>query len=477
MYSLIVLGFASFLLSLIATPLVRNLVRGWGFLDGPDRVRKSHAQAVPRVGGVPVAFAFALSYVVLLALPLRAGEILSRGLPLTWRLLPAALLVFATGLLDDLLGLTPWQKLIAQSAAGAGAFWAGIRLSNLGGFHLDSWWSLPLTILWIVACSNALNLIDGVDGLAAGVGLFAASTTLLAALLQHNVPLALATVPLVGALLGFLRYNFNPATIFLGDSGSLFIGFLLGCYGILWSQKSATILGMTAPLMALSIPLLDTLLAIARRFLRQQPIFGADRGHIHHRLLDRGFTHRKVSLILYACCALGAVASIAITSQNFSGLVIVVFCVVTWIGIQHLGYVEFGMAGRMFMEGAFRRHLTAHIELHALEQRLVAAVTPEACWDVIQDVSSKFGFHHLEMQLCGQLFQHRNGIPMERCWNIHIPISDYDYLELTRAFDESDQFGAVGAFADVVKRSLAPKLPVFDSQRPRSRVHAAAVGD
>src|SRR6478672_11998486 len=147
MYSLIVLGFASFLLSLIATPLVRNLVRKWGFLDGPDRIRKSHAQAVPRVGGVPVALAFALSYLVLLALPLHAGEILSKGLPLTWRLLPAALLVFATGLLDDLLGLTPWQKLLAQSAAGAGAFWAGIRLENLGGLHLDSWWSLPLTIL------------------------------------------------------------------------------------------------------------------------------------------------------------------------------------------------------------------------------------------------------------------------------------------------------------------------------------------
>jgi hypothetical protein len=143
--------------------------------------------------------------------------------------------------------------------------------------------------------------------------------------------------------------------------------------------------------------------------------------------------------------------------------VIVVFCVVTWIGIQHLGYVEFGMAGRMFMEGAFRRHVNGHIELHALDQRLVAAATPEACWDVIQDVSSRFGVHHLEMQLCGQLFQHPNGILLDRCWKIRIPISDYDYLELTRAFDESAQSGAVGAFADVVKRSLAPKLPGFDA--------------
>src|SRR5437764_1589081 len=137
-----------------------------------------------------------------------------------------------------------------------------------------------------------MNLIDGLDGLASGIGLFASATALLAALLQNNIALAYATVPLVGCLLGFLRFNFNPATIFLGDCGSLFIGFLLGCYGVLWSQKSATILGMTAPLMALSIPLLDTTIAIIRRFVRQQPIFSGDRDHIHHRLLDRGLTPR-----------------------------------------------------------------------------------------------------------------------------------------------------------------------------------------
>src|SRR5207302_8185636 len=132
--------------------------------------------------------------------------------------------------------------------------------------------SVPITVFWLLACTNAFNLIDGVDGLAAGVGLFATITMLLAALLQNNVPLALATVPLAGALPGFLRYNFNPATIFLGDSGSLLIGFLLGAYGLIWSQKSTTLIGMTAPMMALAIPLLDTGLAIVRRALRGQPI-------------------------------------------------------------------------------------------------------------------------------------------------------------------------------------------------------------
>ena len=155
---------------------------------------------------------------------------------------------------------------------------------------ISPWLSLPLTLLWLVGCANAFNLIDGIDGLATGAGLFATVTILIGALLSNNVPLALATVPLAGALLGFLRYNFNPASIFLGDSGSLTIGFLLGCYGVLWSQKGATMLGMTAPLMALAVPLLDTGLAVARRFLRHQPIMSGDAAHIHHRLLARGLT-------------------------------------------------------------------------------------------------------------------------------------------------------------------------------------------
>ena len=171
---------------------------------------------------------------------------------------------------------------------------------------LPGWLGLAVTALWLVGCSNAFNLIDGVDGLAVGAGLFATVTILLGALLNGNVRLALATMPLAGALAGFLRYNFNPASVFLGDSGSLTVGFLLGCYGVLWSQKSATMLGMTAPLMALAVPLIDTGVAVARRFLRGQPIFSADARHIHHRLLARGLTPRKVALLLYGACGVAA---------------------------------------------------------------------------------------------------------------------------------------------------------------------------
>src|ERR1017187_6112844 len=380
MYSLIVVGIAAFLLSLLLTPVVRNLFRRWGLIDHPDSTRKLHEEAVPSGGGVAVALAYALSYAVLLSLPLRAVPLVEEGLPLTWRLLPSAIVVLAVGFLDDILGLRPWQKLLGQVAASAGAFWAGIHLSSFAGYRLGIGWSLLLTIGWLIFCTNALNLIDGIDGLATGLGIFAAATTFLAALLQSNVPLALATAPLVGALLGFLRYNFNPATIFLGDSGSLFLGFMLGCYGVLWSQKSATILGMTAPLLVLFIPLLATALVIVRRFLRRQPLFTGDRSHIHHRLLELGFPPRRVALSLYAACVVGAVCSIAIMQAHFSVIVIVCFGLLVFIGVWCLGYAKFGTAARMFIEGAFRRQLNTRIALHGLNERLVAAETPPDRW-------------------------------------------------------------------------------------------------
>ena len=161
------------------------------------------------------------------------------------------------------------------------------------------------------------------------MGLFATITVLISALMTQSLQLALVTVPLVGALLGFLRYNFDPASVFLGGiAGSLLIGFLLGCYAILWSHKSATILGMTAPLMAMSIPLLDVGLSIVRRFLRHQPIFGADRGHIHHKLLDRGLTPRRAAILLYLASGLAAAFSLLqseVSPNEFQGLIIVLF--------------------------------------------------------------------------------------------------------------------------------------------------------
>lgn len=470
MYSLVFLGIFSFVLSLVLTPVVRNAFRRWGLVDHPGDERRVHDHPVPRVGGVAIVLAYVLSYAAMFALGLNAGLLWNS---IALRLLPAATLVFAIGLVDDLLSLKPWQKLLAEFLAAGLAYLAGVHVDGFGGFHIGHGWSFPLTIIWLVGCANAVNLIDGIDGLATGVGLFATCTMVLAALLQGNIVLALAVVPLAGCLLGFLRYNFNPATIFLGDSGSLFIGFLLGCYGVLWSQKAATILGMTAPLMALAVPLLDTGLAIARRFLRHQPIFGADRRHIHHRLLDRGLTPRKAALILYGCCALGACFSLFMMNRHLSGLVIVVFCLITWIGIQYLGYTEFGVAGRMFVEGAFRRLLHSQIALQTYEDRLNAAATADEYWEVIEAALREFGFHRAHMSLGGRSFVWQDSVHPVSSWDMTIPISDSDFVHLTRPFGALGQPIVVGALADVLRKTLTSKRHAYVSA---AAPYEAAVG-
>ena len=465
MYSLLLLGVVSFVVSLLLTPFIRNLFRHFGVVDQPDEPRKLHRHAVPRVGGVAIVLAYVLSFSLLLLSRFSGGAIVSGALPFVWRMAPAAALIFFTGLLDDLIGLKPWQKLVGQVGAAVLAYWAGVQIGSIGGHPVEPWLDFPITLLWLVACTNAVNLIDGVDGLATGIGLFATITTLVAALLQNNIQLAFATVPLAGCLLGFLRYNFNPATIFLGDSGSLFVGFLLGCYGVLWSQKSATILGMTAPLMAFAIPLLDTALAVARRFLRQQPIFGADRGHIHHRLLDRGLTPRRVALLLYGVCGIAAILSLCVGTRNLAGIVIVIFCAGTWIGIQHLGYVEFGVAGRMFVDGAFRRLLNNQIALRSFQDKLAAAHSPEECWATIRQTYGQFGFLGVDLNLAGRHYSERTGqVDRADCWTMSVPISDSDYVKLTRQFGLGSQHMVAGPFADVLKTTLQPKLFGFQPE-------------
>jgi UDP-GlcNAc:undecaprenyl-phosphate GlcNAc-1-phosphate transferase len=415
---------------------------------------------------------------LLVLTPLRGGALVSNHLGLAWKLLPAAGIVFVTGLLDDVIGLRPWHKIAGQLAAASLACWAGLRIAGVSGVSTVSWIGVPLTVLWLVAASNAFNLIDGVDGLAAGVGLFASVTMVLAAvLLQNNVPLALATIPLAGSLLGFLRYNFNPASIFLGDSGSLLIGFLLGCYGVMWTQKSATLLAMTAPLMTLAVPLLDAGLSVLRRFLRGQPIFRADRGHIHHRLLDRGFTPRTVALILYGFCGLAAAFSLVQSAAHSrtAGVAIVLFCGVTWVGIQYLGYAEFDLASRMLVRGGFRNSLNAQLAIRNLEQRLVSAATLDQCWDAVREACVTFDFAEVRLSAAGTIyFERGKTFPPERCWTLRLPLSAVDYISISRP-SAAPAPTAVGPLIDVLSVVLAPRI-VELTQTSTGLLAVAAVG-
>ena len=457
MHSLLWLGFRAFLISLVLTPICRDIFRSYGVVDEPDHVRKVHRYPIPRVGGLAIAISYLAAYLVVRP---DEGSPLALQLSLVWKLLPGAALVLAIGLLDDLFNLRAWQKLIGQLGAAGLACWGGVRILYIAHTFTNAWWNVPLTMLWLLACMNAFNLVDGLDGLAAGVGLFATLTVFIAAIMQHNMVLAVATLPLAGALLGFLCYNFNPATIFLGDSGALLIGYLLGCYAVIWGNKSATLLGMTAPLMALSIPLLDVALAIVRRFLRQQPIFTADRGHIHHQLLDRGLTPRRVVLVLYGLCGLAAAFSLLQgVIHSFAGALLLLFGVFVLLGIQYLGYAEFDLAGRLLFSGEFQRTVSAQLDLRKFRAALAAARTPAACWEVIREDCAKFGFQHARLCLAGEFYEYTAEDAEASGWTVRVPLSNADYAVLCRPFACTLLPMVVAPFVDLLRQTLVEKFP------------------
>lgn len=400
------------------------------------------------------------SYFLALAAGLKVSHAMEASGSFLLRLLGAALLAFAVGLIGDLKRIEPWHKVAGQIIAGCLAYWAGVRIEAVAGFHVGNW-SLPLTVVWIVVCSTAVTVINGIDGLAAGVGLIATCATLAVALLQNNLVLALIAIPLVGSLVGFLPYNFSPATMLLGESGSLLVGFMLGCYSILWSQGSGTALSMAVPLLVLTVPLFDTLFVVLRRFLRRQPFGATDTSHLYHRLLNRGLTPRKVMLLLYVFSASGAAVSLLVLKNQSLGLVIVLLCVAAWIWIRHLSYAEFSVARRMFMEGTFLRRLHAEITLHSYEGRLRAASTPEEFWAVVVEGLHEFGFYEAQLSIADSTFEWRSNTPSFDFWEVTIPIAEFDCIRVSRAFGAGAEAHGFAPFLDLLRRNLTIKRGAF----------------
>lgn len=400
MYVLLALGVISFLLCYVLTPLCRDIFVRAGLVDLPDSERKFHLRAVPRMGGLPILLscfgAFAALYIAFdRKLYIQHGQVLHG-------VLPAAILIFAVGLLDDVRGLKPSQKLLGQVAGACLAVALGVRVSL---HHLPPSMCIVISIAWLICCTNAVNLIDGMDGLATGVSLLATLTVMGVALIYGHFGLALVTAPLAGALLAFLRYNFNPASVFLGDCGSLTIGFLLGCFGLVWSQHARTVVGLTAPLMALALPLTDVGLAICRRFLRNAPIFQADRGHIHHRVLARGFSTRVTALILYAACIAFASLAVLATVSTKALPFLVLFLALLFVGISQLGYTEFSAAARAAMAlRSFRSTVQHTICVDDVDLALRSAETIGACWEVLRTACRDLHFSSVELVIQGERF-------------------------------------------------------------------------
>jgi UDP-GlcNAc:undecaprenyl-phosphate/decaprenyl-phosphate GlcNAc-1-phosphate transferase len=377
----------SLLLSFVLTKYVRDVATARGWVAAPALERHLHSRPLPRFGGVAIFLSFLLTFAV--ALPW-GWHYFAVGLGLSFRtvltiLLPGCL-IFGLGIYDDIRSVSPYTKVAVQAVAGTMLFAGGLRILDLpvlfGSHHFPWLVGLAFTIFWVLGITNAFNLIDGLDGLAAGSALFSTVVVFAVALVSGSSLVSLMALALAGSILGFLRFNFSPATIFLGDCGSLFIGFMLSALALQGAQKAPTIIAVSIPVVSFGLPILETALSIVRRYLGGRPVFTADREHIHHKLLQRGLSHRQVVITLYAVSALFALLSLFLLwpSGDMLGLVLAVLGTGIWIGVQHLGYLEFGELRRVAHRTIERQILINNLAIRrATEELKVAGSYSQLC--------------------------------------------------------------------------------------------------
>lgn len=335
--------------SLFLTPILRRAAERLGWVDVPRDGRRLHTRPIPRVGGVAVYCSVGLALAALPLIDNRVTELIADHRREIVAVLLSSTLVFAFGVFDDLVEAKAKWKFLAQGLAALLLFTLGVHIQAVtvpfvGSFELPMVLSLLFTLVWVIGISNAFNLIDGLDGLATGAALFASLVMAGVSLVSGHPLVTVLSLALVGALTGFLRYNFNPASIFLGDSGSLFTGFLLAALSITGTQKASTAVAVAIPLMAFALPVIDTGFAITRRFISGKPLFEGDREHIHHKLLERGWSQRRVAFALYGVCAVFALLALLFTSVGgegkFTGLLLLVIGAIIVLVAGRLRYHE-----------------------------------------------------------------------------------------------------------------------------------------
>lgn len=299
-------------ISLLVTPLVRKLAFKVGALDIPKDNRRVHNKPMPLMGGLAIYTSFVIS--ALIFLPLNKALI---------SILVGGTIILISGIIDDIKELSPKGKILFQIAAAVVLILGDIKIDAVtnpfgypGSVILLDGFSIPLTIFWVVGITNTLNLIDGLDGLAAGVTTIASLAFLCVAREFSYLSIMIVSAIIAGSCLGFLPYNFNPAKIFMGDTGALFLGFILAALSIEGVMKSVATIAVIVPIIILGLPIFDTTFAIFRRLLNGKSIAEADKGHLHHRLMARGYSQRKTVLILYAISATFGLIAILVSEAN-----------------------------------------------------------------------------------------------------------------------------------------------------------------
>ncbi len=387
------------------TPVARSLAQRFGAIDRPDGHRKLHERPVPLFGGVAVYLALVVG-LVLTTSGLAAG--IDPQARLANVVLVVAGFVCVIGCIDDLWDLPPRFKLLLQAIASGVVVLSGYWVDRVVvfGYPIEfGWLGVPLTVCWLVGCINALNLLDGMDGLASIVGLTTAMMMAMIATISGHPHVAMIALVLAGALAGFLVFNLPPASIYLGDSGSMVIGLIVGVLGMQGSLKTTATLSLTAPAVIMSIPMLDIGLAVMRRKLSGQPIDRADRGHIHHRLLDRGLSTWQVLCVIGALCLMTGTAATASTIFQSDALawIIAITLVVLLVITRMFGHYELSLAKvsiAQVLAGWVGRWAAAHRSQGLLNKRTRLEVLPfERVWSMFIEDMRHYGVRRIELRL------------------------------------------------------------------------------
>ena len=401
MTTILVAFILAFLVSVVATRIVIYLAWRWGVLDKPDGYRKGHARTTPRLGGLAIYVAFVTPILALLLLPgvSTVSGVLSEHLSRIVGLLVCSTMILALGAMDDVFDLRPRWKLLWQIVVASVMCVFGFTIEGFGnpfGGSSDlGALAFPVTVFWFVACMNAVNLLDGIDGLAAGTSVFVGLTIFLVSLLFSNVLGMFLMACLTGAALGFLVFNFPPARIFPGDSGSLLLGFLIAALSLIGAtMKASTAVALFIPIVALGLPIFDTALAIVRRWYRRLPLSSPDQEHVHHVLVSMGYSPRRAVLILYLTCVVlgGAALLITVGRSRIFIFVVGALAILVFICIRIFSTMRFGNVLARIVEDRTRRERSgvARVEIERIASAMRRSADMDALWALCGE-----GFHAL----------------------------------------------------------------------------------
>ncbi len=397
--------FGAALVAQMATPYVARLARLLKLTDAPGP-RKVHRHPIPRVGGIAIVAATLAMVVPVLMLDNVTGQAFRRIRAEIVVLLAASVFMFAVGLVDDIRGLTGKAKFFSIMLAATAVYAVGGRIDSIG---LDGvfewelgWLSLPLTILWIATVTVAMNFIDGLDGLAAGIAAVACGLIALFAFYTGQTVMGVLMLALLGSLVGFLFFNFNPAKIFMGDCGSMFLGFTIAAGSVVCTATTATLTGLALPAAALGVPLVDAVFTIIRRrVLDRRSMFSAERGHIHHRLLDAGLNHRRAVYAIYGMTLLGAGTGVLMLLMRQEATLYLLLGAFT--GLLVLFHLV-GSARLRETLGAMRRNSAIAQQVKAERQifedmqlQIRVAHTFDEWWDTLCAMADAMEFDHLAL--------------------------------------------------------------------------------